>query len=185
MVRQTVNIRHFFKNVQKRCYSTAQLRLREQLPAIMEMAKEYALNHQHSAFGNMTGNWINSFGVCLYRDGKAVAVANMPTAGVESPIRVTLIEGDQFKRGTQRYDKTYQLRTFDIDGEKYKGTAEQVFYDEEVMNWLRRTSTRQKGFSLRVVSVAEYQKDTARRVLLQLSNVIESKGGNIWQFKLG
>lgn len=178
-------IRHFFQNVQRRVQNTAQRRLTEQLPAIMEMAREYALSYQHSSFGNMTGNWLNSFGVCLYRDGSPVAIANMPMGGADSPIRTTLIKGDLFKRGSHRYDNTYQRRSFEIDGEKYEGASEQVYYDDEVINWLRRTSTRRKGFSLRVITIAEYRKETAKRVLLRLSDVIESKGGNIWRFNLG
>ncbi len=181
----TSQIQAVFKNVQKRCENTAQRRLTEQLPAIMSIAYDYATNYQHSAFGNMTGNWLNSFGVALYRDGHLVAVANMTSAGADVPIRTTLITGDWFKRGAKRYDNTYQMRTFEIDGNKYQGAADQVFYNEEVISWLRHTWTRQKGFSMRLVSVTEYKKDTARRVLLQLSNVIESSGGNIWQLNLG
>jgi len=177
-------IRKVFQNISKRCYDTAQVRLTGQMPAIMEMARQYALSYQHGAFGNMTGNWLNSFGVVLYRDGRPVAISNMSAAGVDGPIRTTLIEGDWFRRGEHRYDDTYQRVTFEVDGEKYKGTAEQVFYDEEVMEWLSRTWTKSKGFSFRVVSVAEYHRDAASRVLLQIGNEMEVRGGNIWQFNL-
>lgn len=178
------SIRDVFNNVAKRCYNTAQRRLTDQMPAIMDMARQYALAYQHGDFGNMTGNWLNSFGVVLYRDGRPVAIATMADAGVDGPIRTTLITGDWFKRGEHRYDDTYQRVTFEVDGEKYKGTAEQVFYDEEVQAFLSRTRTNAKGFSYRVVSVAEYHRDAASRVLLQVGDEMEARGGNIWQFNL-
>lgn len=174
-------IRHAFQNVQKRCYDTAQRRLSEQLPYIMDMAREYARNHQQGDFGDMTGNWLNSFGVAIYREGRPVAIANMSSADVDAPIRTTLIHGDIFDAGMQRYDETFQLNDFEPE----EGTEEQVFYNEEVVSWLSRTWTKSKGFSFRVVTVAEYHIDTARRVLLQLSNEMEARGGYIWQFNLG
>lgn len=177
----SAEIRHVFQNVQKRCYDTAQMRLTEQLPTIMDMARRYAQAYQHGEFGNMTGNWLNSFGVAIYREGRPVAVANMSSAEVDGPIRTTLIYGDIFDAGMQRYDETYQLEDFEPE----KGAAEQVFYNEEVLSWLGRTWTKHKGFSFRVVTVTEYHVETARRVLLQLSNDMEVRGGNIWQFNLG
>ena len=178
-------IRKVFQNVSRKCYDSAQAHLTEQLPAIMDMARRYALAYQHGDFGNMTGNWLNSFGVVLYRDGRPVAVANMSAAEVDGPIRTTLIEGDWFKRGEHRYDDTYQRVTFEIDGEKYKGAAEQVFYDEEVLDFLGSTWSKQKsGFSFRVVSIAEYHRDAASMVLLQVGDEMEARGGNIWQFNL-
>lgn len=185
MARQSSRITHVFQNVQKRVMNTAQRRLTEQLPGIMAAAHDYVRDEQASAsFGDMTGNWINSFGVALYRDGRCIAVANM--SGEEgAPIRTTLIDGDVFNSGEKRFDGSVQQHTFEIDGDKRKGSSEQYFTDEEVLNWLSRTRTRQKGFSFRVVSVTEYHKDTARRVLLRLSDEIESRGGSIWQFRLG
>ena len=177
-------IQKVFQNVAKRCYDTAQVRLTEQLPAIMEMARVSAQAHQHGDFGNMTGNWLNSFGVVLYRGGRPVAMANMAAAGVDAPIRTTLIDGDWFRRGEHRFDDTYQRTTFEVDGDKVKGAAEQVFYNEEVMEWLGRTWTKSKGFAIRVVSVAEYHKKSARKVLLEIGDELENRGGNIWQFKL-
>ena len=181
---RTQSVKQFFQNVAQRCYNTAQVRLTDQMPAIMDLAREYAMAYQHGEFGNMTGNWLNSFGVVLYRDGRPVAIATMSDAGVDGPIRTTLITGDWFKRGEQRYDQTYQRVTFEVDGEKYKGAAEQVFYDEEVQAFLSRTRSREKGFSFRVVSVAEYHRDAASRVLLQVGDVMEAHGGNIWRFNL-
>lgn len=175
-------ITHVFQNVQKRAENTAQRRLMEQLPGIMSALHDYAKDEQN--FGDMTGNWINSFGVALYRDGRCVAVANM-SGEEDNPIRTTLIEGDWFQKGEQRFDRSTQQKTFEIDGKKYKGAADQVFYNEEVLEWLRGTWTKQKGFSFRVISVAEYHKAEARSAMLRLSDEIESKGGGIWQFHIG
>ena len=178
-------IRHVFQNVQKKVMNTAQRRLTEQLGSIMAAAHDYVRDEQRSAnFGDMTGNWINSFGVALYRDGHCVAVANM-SGEEDAPIRVTLIDGDWFRKGERRFDGSTQQKTFEIDGKKLKGTPDQYFTNEEVLSWLGRTHTRQQGFSFRVVSVTVYHKDVARKALLRLSNEIESKGGNIWQFHLG
>lgn len=174
------DIRHFFKNVQKKLENTAQKRLQEILPGIMSALHDYVVDEQQKGnFGSMTGNWINSFGVAVYRDGRCFAVANM--SGEEGdPIRTTLIDYDLFPEGTMRFDHSTQQKDFEVA----EGTAEQVFYNEEVLAWLGRTWTRQKGFSFRVVSVTEYHKKEARSALLRLSDEIESKGGNIWNFHL-
>ena len=178
-------ITHVFKNVQKKLMNTAQRRLTAQLPGIMSALHDYVKDEQQKGnFGSMTGNWVNSFGVAAYRDGHCFAVANM--SGEEgNPIRTTLIEGDWFRKGERRFDSSTQQRTFEIDGKKYKGAAEQVFYNEEVIEWLSRTWTHTKGFSFRIISVTEYHKQEARSALLRLSDEIESKGGSIWQFHLG
>lgn len=174
-------IQAVFNNVQKKMMNTAQRRLTEQLEGVMSALHDYVKDEQD--FGSMTGNWINSFGVALYRDGHCVAVANM-SGEEDAPIRTTLIEGDWFRKGERRFDQSIQQTTFEIDGEKYKGTADQVFYNEEVLQWLGSTWTKQKGFSYRVISVTEYHKNEARTALLRLSDEIESMGGNIWQFHL-
>ena len=183
-MKSSSDIRHFFSNVQKRVENTAARRLADQLPGIMSALHDYVRDEQQRGnFSDMTGNWINSFGVAAYRDGKCFAVANM-SGEEDNPIRTTLIEGDIFKKGTRRFDSSTQQRTFEIDGERYHGTEGQVFYNEEVLAWLSRTWTRQKGFSFRVISVTEYHKEEARRALLRLSGEIENIGGNIWQFHL-
>ena len=177
-------ITHVFRNVQQRLMNSAQRRLTDQLQSVMFAAYDYATEQQRNAnFSDMTGNWINSFGVALYRDGRCVAVANM-SENVDEPIRTTLIDYDVFEAGERRFDSSIQQKSFEIDGERYKGAADQVYYDEEVLKWLGRTWTKQKGFSYRVISVAEYHKPEARTVLLMLSDEMESKGGNIWQFHL-
>lgn len=178
-------IRHFFKGVQARCYDTAQRRLSQQLPAIISLIERDAREYQSQLeFSDMTGNWINSFGVVLYRDGRAVAVADM-SSEVGSPIRTTLIDGDRFAKGKVRFDDSVQEHTFYVDGDTVKGSSGRYFSDERVLGWLRRTWTKRTGFSFRVVSVAEYQKEAAKRVLLRISDELESRGGNIWQFNLG
>lgn len=174
-----------FKNVAERCKNTAQARLIAQMDNIMERVHEHAINYQHSKFGNMTGNWINSFGVALYRDGRLVAIGDM-SGQEDSPIRTTLVNDEVFKRGTRRFDSTYQSKSFEVGYNPDRmGSSSNYFANEEVVRWLSHSSTRKKGFSFRLVSVTEYEKDTARRVLLQVSDEIESAGGNIWRFNLG
>jgi hypothetical protein len=165
--------------------NAAQRRLTAALPSIIVALHDYVRDEQQKGnFSDMTGNSVNSFGVACYRDGHCFAVANMGSQE-GGPIRTTLIEGDWFKKGEERYDNSVQQRTFEIDGEKYRGAADQVFYNEEVLAWLGRTWTRTKGFSFRVISVTEYHKAEARSALLRLSDEIERRGGSIWQFNLG
>lgn len=181
-----------FKNVQRRMISTAQLKLIAQLPAIMEHLHTHAVNLSGGG-RSMTGNWLNSFGVVLYRDGSPVAIANMTGEGTvggqleDAPIRTTLINDERFKKGTRRHDDTYQRRTFTVGNKPDRmGSSSNYFADDEVIRWLSHSRSNVKdGFSYRVVSVIEYNRDAARQVLLNISDEIESFGGNIWQFHLG
>lgn len=175
----------FFKNVQQRLMNAAQRKLTAQMPGIVSALHDYVRDEQQKGnFSDMTGNWVNSFGVAAYRDGECFAIANM-SAEEGKPIRTTLIEGDIFKAGKKRYDRSTQQFFFEIDGEKYHGAAEQVFYNEEVLLWLSRSWTKRKGFSFRIISVAEYHKQEAKTAMLRLSDEIESKGGNVFQFNIG
>lgn len=178
-MRASANIKHVFKNVAKRTQNTAQRRLTEELPSIMSAAEDYIRDEQQNAnFGDMTGNWLNSFGVALYRDGRFVALA---IRDGRDPIRTTLIKGDEFMAGEQRYDGSIQQNNFEI---YKKGSSGQYFANEEVQAFLSHTRSRSKGFSFRVVSIIEYNRKTAQNALLRLSDEIESRGGNIWNFHL-
>lgn len=174
-------ITQVFQNVQKKLMNAAQRRLTAQLENVMSALHDYVRDEQN--FGDMTGNWINSFGVALYRDGSLVAIANMSNEE-DAPIRTTLIDGDWFKKGQTRFDKSVQQKTFEIDGKKYKGAADQVFYNEEVLDWLSSTWTKKDGFSIRVITVTEYHKKEARSALLRLGDEMENKGGYIWHFNM-
>lgn len=175
------DIKGYFNNVQKKLMNAAQRKLIEQVPAIVSALHDYVEDERiHGDFGSMTGNWVNSFGVALYRDGKCFAVANMK-GEEDAPIRTTLIDYDEFREGTVRHDKSIQQSDFEVE----KGSSSQYFADQEVLEWLSRSRSRSKGFSYRIVSVIEYKKDSARKVLLRLSDELESKGGNVWQFNLG
>lgn len=174
-----------FQNVAKKAYDTAQQRLTEQLPEIMDWARLYAEEEQRNGkFSDMTGNWINSFGVALYRDGRCVAVANM--SNVEgNPIRTTLINDEVFKKGERRFDGSTQQEDFVVGYDPRKmGSSSNYFANEEVLAWLSRSRTTRKGFSYRIISVIEYHKREARQALLRLSDEMESRGGNIWQFHM-
>lgn len=184
MASRNQNIEAFFKGVQQRVMNTAQRKLSEMLPAVMEVASEY-IYAEHN-FGDMTGNWINSFGLALYRDGRFVRVVTLAEVANEgTPIQPVLQSGDTFNKGQLRHDDRYQKKTFVIDGVRNRGSHGEYFANEKVVSVLRHTHTSAKGFSFRVVSVAEYHKDEAKRALLQISDFIESRGGNVWQFNLG
>ncbi len=184
MASRNQSISTYFKGVQRRVMDTAQRRLQEMLPDVMLAASEY-IYHEHD-FGDMTGNWINSFGLALYRDGRFVEVITLADAVNEgAPIQPVLQSGDSFNKGQKRHDEKYQKKTFVIDGIKNKGSHGEYFADEKVVSVLRHTHTGAKGFSFRVVSVAEYHKEEAKSALLQISDFIESRGGNVWQFNLG
>jgi hypothetical protein len=171
--------------VAKECYDLAEDRLREQIPTIMSSLHQYAIDQQQSEkFKSMTGNWINSFGVALYRDGKLIALADM--GGLEDdPIRTVLVDGETFDRGTLRFDERYQRITFVVGSKSDRmGSSSNYFANEEVVRWLQNSRTRSKGFTFRVVSVTEYQRDAAREVLLQMSDEVEQASGIISDLEL-
>lgn len=181
-----------FKNVQRKLMNTAQRRLVSQLPAIMERLHTQAFNLSGGG-RSMTGNWINSFGVVLYRNGTPVAIANMTGGGnvggrlEDPPIRTTLINDERFKKGTRRHDDNFQKRTFTVGNNPDRmGSSSNYFADDEVIDWLSSSRSSVKdGFSYRLVSVTEYNRGAARQVLLNVSDEIEGFGGRIWQFHLG
>jgi len=180
-----IQVRQVFDSVKKRCYKAAEEHLTAQLQGVMAALHDYAVDEQQKAgFSDMTGNWINSFGVALYRDGRCVAIANMSNE-VGSPIRTTLINDDVFQAGSQRFDGSIQQKEFVVGYDPKKmGSSSQYFSDEAVLQWLSRTWTKSKGFSYRIVSVTEYHRPEARYALLRLSDELENKGGNILQFSI-
>lgn len=184
MASRNQSVSTFFKGIQRKAMNAAERKLSQMLPSVMLAASEYIYN-EHD-FGDMTGNWINSFGLALYRDGHFVRVITLAEVANEgAPIQPVLQSGDTFNKGQQRHDEKFQKKTFVIDGIKHKGSHGEYFADEKVVSVLRHTHTSAKGFSFRIVSVAEYHKEEAKRALLQISDFIESRGANVWQFNLG
>lgn len=178
------SIKQVFDNLRKNAYNTAQRRMVQGLPNAMQVIHQYALDTMKElGLSSMTGNYINSFGIAIYRDGEFIACATSNDIEGHSPITMTLANGDKFEKGRERYDGGIQGKTFSSAAGTHR-----IYADEEVIRWLRRypPRVRKNGSSLsyRVVTVVDYAKmvggDT---VLLKLSDSIESRGGYIKEFK--
>ena len=177
------NIKGFFDNMRARVMSRAEENLKQALPMLADMMHDYALEElKRNKKASMTGNFINSFGIALYKDGKFIAVATTHDFEGQSPIRVTLAKGDTFKEGEIRYDGRQQFHSFSAPTGEHR-----IYANEEVLGWLRRyPPSKKKGFSFRAISVVDYSENVGgRQVLLRIADDIENYGGIITQFNLG
>jgi len=157
-------------------------RLTENLPIIADMMHEYAEEElKKLKKSSMTGNFINSFGVALYKDGKLVAIGTTHDIEGESPTQVTLASGDTFTKWRMRYTGKMQFHTFTAP----EGTH-RFYANEEVLRWLSRyPPSKKKGFAFRVVSVVDYSdKIGGDTVLLRVADDIENNGGVVTEFHL-
>lgn len=176
------NIKGVFDRMKKRATDIAAKEMAEALPyAVITISDIVHEVMESKGFSSMTGNYVNSFGIALYRDGKLIAVAT--TADVESkePLMLTLAEGDKFKKGWVRYDGETQQYTFKAG----EDSTHRILANEEVIRWMRRYSpTRKKGLAYRIVTVVDYAKKIGgSEVMLRLADEIESQGGDIREFK--
>ena len=177
------NIKGFFYAKKRQIKDKFQQRLTENLPVIAEMMHDYALEElKRRKKSSMTGNFINSFGVALYRDGKFVAVSTTHEIEGDTPTQVTLANGDTFTKWRRRYGGRMQFHTFVA----HEGTH-RFFANEEVLRWLSRyPPTKKEGFSFRAVSVVDYSESAGGdRVLLRVADDIENRGGVVTEFHLG
>lgn len=177
------NIKGFFYYVEKKTMRKAKERLIDNLPTMANMLHDYALEEMKKLKkSSMTGNFINSFGVALYQDGKFVAIGTTHDIEGESPTQVTLASGDTFTKWRMRYEGRMQFHTFTAT----EGTH-RFYANEEVINWLRRyPPSKKKGFAFRVVSVVDYADAVGGpQVLLRIADDIEGRGGVVTEFKLG
>lgn len=176
-------IKGFFDNIRERIEDKAQENLEEMLPMLAFIMHGYAEEEmkKHKA-RSMTGNFINSFGIALYKDGVFVAVGTTHDEEGKAPIQVTLASGDTFRKGRKRYEGRKQFHTFKAPEGTHK-----FFANEEVLSWLSKyPPTRKKGFSFRAVSVVDYSDSVGgTQVLLRLADDIESAGGFVSEFNLG
>lgn len=177
------NIRGFFDNVRERIEERAQQNYVNALPFIADIMHDYAVQEMKKMKKtSMTGNFINSFGIALYKDGQFVAVGTTHDIEGEDPIQVTLASGDIFRKGRRRYDGRKQFRTFyDAEG------SQKIFANQEVVKYLQRyPPTKKKGFSFKIVSVVDYSELVGgHQVLLRIADDMENYGGEIMQFNLG
>lgn len=176
-------IKGFFDNVRERIEERAEENFIQMLPMLAFLMHSYAEEALKKARkSSMTGNFINSFGIALYKDGRFVAVGTTHDEEGKNPIQVTLASGDTFRKGRKRYEGRKQYRKFTPT----EGTH-RFFANQEVINWLSRyPPTRSKGFSFRAVSVVDYSESVGGdKVLLRLADDIERSGGLISEFHLG
>ncbi|MBR1449559.1 MAG: hypothetical protein IJ588_12545 [Prevotella sp.] len=176
-------IKGFFEGIKKRTMKKAEKRLTENLPVIADMMHDYAEEEMRKLKkSSMTGNFINSFGVALYRDGKFVAIGTTHDIEGDSPTQVTLANGDTFTKWRMRYEGRMQFHTFTAT----EGTH-RFYANEEVIRWLRRyPPTRKAGFSFRAVTVVDYSESAGGdRVLLRIADDISNRGGVVTEFHLG
>jgi hypothetical protein len=178
------NVKQVFDNLKKRCYNTAQRRMTAGLPAAIEDIHRFAREKMAELEkSDMTGNYINGFGIAIYRDGEFIACATSHEVEGKDPIQVTLTKGEKFMEGRTRYDGSTQEDTFTAP----EG-IHHIMADQEVVNWLRRYPPRvsKKGPSLsyRIVSIVDYAKFLGGdKVLLSLADSIEGRGGTIKEFR--
>lgn len=176
------NIKGFFHSRKNWIMDKFQGRLTENLPILADMMHDYAeeemRKHKKSS---MTGNFINSFGVALYRDGKFVAVSTTHDIEGDSPTQVTLASGDTFTKWRMRYEGRTQFHTFVAT----EGTH-RFFANEEVLRWLSRYApSKKEGFAFRAVSVVDYSQSVGGdNVLLRIADDIENRGGIVTEFHL-
>lgn len=179
----TSSIKGFFYAKKKQLEDKLQKRLLENLPTIAEIMHDYAEQEMARAKkSSMTGNFINSFGVALYRDGKFIAVGTSHDIEGQNPTQVTLAEGDTFTKYRMRYEGRMQFNSFTAPVGTHRFLA-----NEEVLKWLKRyPPSKKEGFSFRAVTVVDYSESVGGdKVLLRLADTIESRGGIVTQFSLG
>lgn len=179
------NIKHVFDNIRKNAYNKAQREMTAGLPGVMDEVHGFARQKMAELkLSDMTGNYINSFGIAIYRDGEFIACATTNDIEGSDPIQVTLANGDKFEKGRMRYDDSIQKKTF--TGSPI--SMHRIMANEEVVSWLRRYRPRgsKNGPSLayRVVTVVDYAKMVGGdKVLMMLADDIEGRGGNIREFR--
>jgi len=175
------NIKAFFKDIEHEFMNRAQVLATRQVYPIAAKVTAYAEEvMKRYGVSSMTGNYINSFGVAVYRDSRLVAIATSSDVTGESPLRVTLVEGEWYAKGKPRYDGGEQKRSW-----RAAEGSHAFFADDEVVRWLNRyPPTRKKGFSYRVVTVVDYAKTLGGDVvLMRLADELESLNGELRSFR--
>ena len=185
MATRRSNIKQVFDNLRKNAYNKAQREMTKGLPYVMEEVLQFARETMEELNkSDMTGNYINSFGIAIYRDGEFIACATTNDILGDDPIQVTLASGDVFESGRQRYDGSIQEKPFRAP----EGSTHRIMANEEVVRWLRhyppRAKKGQSSLAYRVVTVVDYAKMLGGdKVLMRLADDIEGRGGDIREFR--
>lgn len=179
-----LGFKQVFENLHKRAYNKAQLEMTKSLPYVVNEIHQYARETMESLKkSDMTGNYINSFGIAIYRDGEFIACATTNDIEGNDPIQVTLANGDRFERGRIRYDGTEQKNTFKAG----EDSNHRIYANQEVVRWLRAyppTKKKTPSLSYRIVTVVDYAKMVGGdKVLMKIADDIEGRGGNIREFR--
>ena len=181
------NIKKVFDNLRKNAYNKAQREMTKGLPYVMEEVRRFAYETMEELkMGSMTGNYINSFGIAIYRNGEFIAYATTNDLEGKDPIQVTLAEGDKFPARAERYEGDERLETFEAP----EGSMRRILANEEVVRWLKRyrprVSRNKESLAYRVVTVVDYAKAVGGdKVLMRLADDIEGRGGDIREFRFG
>ena len=179
------NIKQVYYNLRKNAYNKAQREMTRSLPGVMQQVRRFAYEKMEELkMSSMTGNYINSFGIAIYRNGEFIACATTNDLEGKDPIQFTLAEGDKFLEKQERYDNTEQQYTFTAP----EGSMRHIFAHEEVVRWLRRYRPRvkkgQESLAYRIVTVVDYAKMLGgNQVLLQIADDVEGRGGDIRAFR--
>ena len=180
-----LNVKQVFDNIRRNAYNKAQREMTAGLPLVMDEVHQFAREKMWELQkSDMTGNYINSFGIAIYRDGEFIACATTNDIEGSDPIQVTLASGDKFEKGRTRYDSTVQKSTF----KARLGSMHRIMANEEVVRWLRayppRVSKKGPSLSYRIVTVVDYAKMVGGdKVLMMIADDIESRGGDIRYFR--
>ena len=178
------NFKRVFDNIRKNAYNKAQREMTKGLPFAMAEIHQFAREKMAELKkSDMTGNYINSFGIAIYRNGEFVCCVTSHDIESDSPIQMTLAAGDKFPVGKQRYDGSAQEHPF-----KATEGMRHILADQEVVRWLRRYRPRvdknKESLAYRIVTVVDYAKMVGGdEVLLQIADSIESRGGDVKAFR--
>lgn len=178
------NIKKVFDNLRKRTYNRAQMEMTKGMPYVMEEVDAIANDIMKSLNkSDMTGNYINSFGIAIYRNGEFIACVTSNEIEGQDPIQLTLASGDTFQVGRSRYDGNFQKRTFVATM-----GSRRIYADQVAEKWLRRYRPRvqkdKESIAYRIVTVVDYAKIVGGdKVLMAIANDIEQRGGDIREFR--
>lgn len=169
-----IHFKHVFAGVKKRAEQKAEVKLRENLDGLLELAFQ-----ELSGFRSLTGNLVNSLGVALYKDGKCLEAHGSIEITGKRPVRATLKKGDVF---AEPFTYNGNILLEPLPKTDWVGNKN-IWADMEVLKWLNRNPPRKKGFSYRIVSIVDYAKYLETKdkvnVLSQLRDELASRGGDI------
>lgn len=169
-----IYFRHQFDKVKKRAEDKAEVKLRNSLDVLLQMAFQ-----ELSGFRSLTGNLVNSLGVALYKDGKCLEAHGSIEITGKRPVRATMRNGEMF---SEPFTYNGDILLNPIPKTDWVGNKN-IWADVEVIKWLNRNPPRKKGFSYRIVSIVDYAKYLETKgkvnVLSQLRDELAAMGGNI------